>query len=185
MVTTVSLHAFVDESRRNDRYLLAVAIIDPGELVRLRKQLRSLLLPGQRELHFKKEEPRRRKVILSRLVQCGPVVHIFQRQCADGEERARQECLIALVLNLVALGVVRLVLDSREVRDQHDRQTIWAVLGKRSAASVFIYEHMLSTQEQLLWVADVVAWCYGAGGEWKRRVMPLVAREIDLDTWPG
>ncbi|WP_106196268.1 hypothetical protein [Umezawaea tangerina] len=181
----MSLHAFVDESRRNDRYLLVVAIIDPGDLTRLRKLLRTLLLPGQKEVHFKKEEPGHRKVILSRLGRCGPVVHVYQRGCADGEERARQECLIAMVLDLVAVGVVRLVLDSREVRDHHDKRTVKAVLGKRSAESQFIYEHMLSTQEPLLWIADVVGWCYGAGGDWKRRVLPLVGREVDLDTWSG
>ncbi|WNV91205.1 hypothetical protein [Umezawaea sp. Da 62-37] len=181
----MSLHAFVDESRRNDRYLLVVAIIDPGDLAELRKLLRDLLLPGQKEVHFKKEEPGRRKIILSRLVRFGPVVHVYQCSCAGGEERARQKCLVALVLDLVALGVIRLVLDSREVRDHHDKQTIKAVLGKPSAESPFIYEHVVSTQEQLLWIADVVGWCYGAGGEWRRRAMPLVAREVDLDTWSG
>jgi hypothetical protein len=185
MVTTVSLHAFVDESRRNDRYLLAVAIIDPGDLRKLRKLVRGLLLPGQKEVHFKKEKPDRRKIIVSRLAACGPLVHIYRRGCADGEEIARQECLIALVVDLTELKATRLVLDSREVRDRHDLQTIKAVLGKHSKWSSFVYEHRVGTQESLLWIADVVGWCYGAGGEWRRRIMPLVAREVNLDTWSG
>jgi hypothetical protein len=36
-------------------------------------------------------------------------------------------------------------------------------------------------EEPLLWVPDVVAWCYGNGGDWRRRVAPLVARSVDTD----
>jgi hypothetical protein len=46
----VSLHAFVDESRRNNTYLLAAAVVSPGQLRQLRMGLR---VPNQRELHFK------------------------------------------------------------------------------------------------------------------------------------
>jgi hypothetical protein len=185
MVTTVSLHAFVDESRRKSTYLVAAVIVDPGDLRELRKLVRSLLLPGQKEVHFKKEKTDRRKIILSRLAACGPLVHLYRRECAGGEEIARQECLIALMVDLIELGATRLVLDSREVRDRHDLQTIKAVLGKHWEQSSFVYEHRVGTQESLLWIADVVGWCYGAGGEWRRRVMPLVAREVNLDTWSG
>jgi hypothetical protein len=183
MVTTVSLQAFVDESRRNDRYLLAVAIIHPKDLTRLRKLLRSLLLPGQKEVHFHNEKTDRRKIVLSRLVGCGPLVHVYQRTCTVGEERARQDCVVALVIDLVALETIRLVLDSRQERDLHDHQTIKAVLRKYPTRPPLSYEHMVSSQDPLLWIADVVAWCYGAGGEWRRRVAPLVARVTDLDTW--
>ena len=183
MATTVSLQAFVDESRRNDRYLLAVAIIHPRDLTRLRKLLRSLLLPGQKEVHFHNEKNDRRKIVLSRLVTCGPLVHVYQRTCSSKEEHARQECLVAVMVDLTAMGVSRLVLDTRQERDWHDKQTIRAVLG--GAKETFLYEHVPSSQEQLLWIVDVVAWCYGAGGEWRRRVTPLVARVIDLDAWPG
>ncbi|MET1073436.1 MAG: hypothetical protein ABWY11_12385 [Umezawaea sp.] len=42
----MSLHAFVDESRRKGTYLVAMVIVDPGDLARLRKLLLSLLFPG-------------------------------------------------------------------------------------------------------------------------------------------
>ncbi len=185
MVNTVRQQAFVDESRRKDRYLLVVAIINPGDLTRLRKLLRSLLLPGQKEVHFKKEDPSRRRIILSRLLECGPVAHVYQRSCVDGEERAREDCLTALVLDLKAIKATRLVLDSREERDEHDLRTIRKAFGKSPRSTPLVYEHMWSSQEELLWIADVVGWCYGAGGEWRRRVMPVVARAVDLDTWSG
>ena len=60
-----------DESRRNNTYLLAAALVSPGELARFRKFLRGLLMPGQHELHCKKETPSRRKVIASRRGRTG------------------------------------------------------------------------------------------------------------------
>lgn len=182
MVTTVSLHAFVDESRRNDRYLLAAAFIDPRDLRRHRKLLGRLLMPGQRELHFKREKTDRRKAILSKLVVCGPVVRIYEVDCAESEEQARTACLIKLVGDLLDQGATRLVLDSREVRDRHDRMAIRRILGKHPSKDL-VYEHLDSTSDPLLWIADVVAWCYGAGGEWRRRAAPLVACVVDLDNW--
>ncbi|HEX6342903.1 hypothetical protein [Umezawaea sp.] len=153
-----------------------------GDPARPRKLLRSLLLPGQKEVHFHNEKNDRRKIVLSRLVVSGALVHVYQRTCATGEERARQECLVAVVVDLTALGVARMVLDTRRERDRHDKRTIRAVLGKEAKEPV-VHEHVVSGQEQMLWIADVVAWCYGAGGGWRRRVTPLVARVVDLDTW--
>lgn len=81
----MSLHAFVDESRRNNTYLLAAALVDPGDLARARKALRRLLFPGQRELHIKKEKTDRRKLIVSRLVSIGATVHIYTGDCSAGQ----------------------------------------------------------------------------------------------------
>jgi hypothetical protein len=53
----MTVHAFVDESRRNSTYYVAAAIAVPAQLTRTRRTMRSLLLPGQREIHFYKERP--------------------------------------------------------------------------------------------------------------------------------
>jgi hypothetical protein len=39
---------------------------------------------------------------------------------------------------------------------------------------------VLSTAEELLWVADAVAWCSGQGGSWRRRVGRIVSAEVQL-----
>jgi hypothetical protein len=44
-----------------------------------------------------------------------------------------------------------------------------------------VYEHVDSTSEPLMWISDVVAWCYGAGGHWRKRVDPILTKTIDLD----
>ena len=91
--------------------------------------------------------------------------------------------MIALTNDLIDLKAARLVLDSREERNLHDAQTIRTTLGKRPSYSNLSYEHVVSTQDELLWIADVVAWCHGAGGDWARRVRSLVAKETAVDKW--
>ncbi|MFD4674607.1 hypothetical protein ACFWNN_33135 [Lentzea sp. NPDC058450] len=175
----VSVHAFVDESRRNDTYLLAVALIDPGQLTKLRKLLMGLRMPNQRELHFKKETPARRKQILSTLGSAVVQVDVYLACCRKGEERARQTCVARLTDDVLKVGVTRLVFDSREVRDDHDLLTIRTTLGKSSWGTGLFYEHLPSENDPLLWIPDIVAWCYGAGGDWLRRVQPLMGNVID------
>ncbi|MGZ3141801.1 hypothetical protein ACVDFE_07345 [Lentzea chajnantorensis] len=177
----MSLHAFVDESRRNNTYLLAVALVSPGELARFRRSLRGLLMPGQHELHCKKETPSRRRLIASRLVAERVSVRLYTRSCGAGDEAARQTCLENLVADLLKVDAHRLVLDSRDQRDRFDAQTIRTALGPAPWSSNLVYEHRRSTSEELLWIADVVAWCHGSGGEWRERVSPVVESVVDLN----
>ncbi len=51
----VTVHVFVDESARQGKYLLCAAFVEPAQLAPSRRGLAGLLLPGARELHFKKE----------------------------------------------------------------------------------------------------------------------------------
>lgn len=56
--------AFSDESERSGVMLLAVAVIDPGDVDGARRRLRALLLARQRQGHTAKESPRRRRALL-------------------------------------------------------------------------------------------------------------------------
>jgi len=42
------------------------------------------------------------------------------------------------------------------------------------------YRHMNSRHEPLLWLPDIIAWCYGRGGTWRDAVEPLVTEVIEL-----
>ncbi|PSL55093.1 hypothetical protein B0I31_10550 [Saccharothrix carnea] len=180
----MSVHAFVDESQRNHQYFLAAAVVAPAELRPLRTLLRGLLLPGQRELHFKKETQQRRRLILARLAEGGARVRIYQRAFSRDAEAARQDCLARLTADMLDLDVNRLVLDTREDRDILDDRTMRTSLGKYPRASQLAYEHLLSTSEPLLWIPDAVAWSHGAGGDWARRAMGTVVRVVKLDHEP-
>ncbi|GAA0226825.1 hypothetical protein GCM10010492_26370 [Saccharothrix mutabilis subsp. mutabilis] len=179
----MTVHAFVDESRRQDTYHLAAAVVHPRQLRQTRSQLRGLLFPGQRELHFKKETLPRKRLIVSTLCALGVEVGVYSASCRLGEERARQECLTRLARDLVGVGAMRLVLDSREGRDFRDRETIGRVLRKVGRDVPLTYEHVASQDEPLLWIADVAAWCHGAGQDWARRIEPVLGEVVGLD-WP-
>ena len=61
-----------------------------------------------------------------------------------------------------------------------DVRTIRDTLGKRPSESNLTYEHLSGVHEQLPWVADAVAWCFGAGGDWHRRIAPLIGRKVEV-----
>lgn len=132
----MSVHAFVDESTRNGCYLLCVTVVDPAQLTPTRMELARLLLPGAREVHFKKEKPPRRR-------------HLADR--------------------IAGLSV-----------SAHDKATLQRRLGSRPSKTELTYEHLPSTAEPLLWIFDTVAWCHGAGGDWRRRVEPVVAQVVEV-----
>ncbi|MGH3916456.1 MAG: hypothetical protein ACRDTC_24055 [Pseudonocardiaceae bacterium] len=161
----MSTHAFVDESVRGRRSLVSAALVDPSDLTRLRKELRALLLPGQRERHFKKEKPQRRRQLADRIVAVGATVTVYSAWCHDGDEAARQRCLRRLARDLTANRAHRLVLEGREDRDVLDVRTLRATLGSQPRLGGVVYEHLESTQEPLLWIPDALGWCYGAGGD--------------------
>jgi len=108
-------------------------------------------------------------------------VQIYHRQCERQDEPARQACLLRLVDDLLARGAHRMVIDSREDQNVHDHRTLYAAMGKRPHESGLVYEHVSSTSDELLWIADVAAWCYGTGGDWRRRIMPIVTKTCDVN----
>ncbi len=83
MICRVSVHVFVDESRRGSTYLLAAALLDPPELGPSRVLLRGLRMPGERKLHFKHERDAVQKDIAARLVETGLRGHIYYGRGLD------------------------------------------------------------------------------------------------------
>ncbi|MEV6875539.1 hypothetical protein [Amycolatopsis sp. NPDC051128] len=176
----MTVHAFVDESARGGSYLLCATIVEPAHLTTTRRALTTLLLRGARELHFKKEKEPRRRMLIDRMAAMPVTTRLYLGTCAPKtEEAARQRCLALLAQDLLGLRAHRLVLDTREHRDGHDRQTLQVALGFQPSKTELTYEHVDSTAEPLLWISDAVAWCYGAGGDWRRRANPLVTERIE------
>jgi hypothetical protein len=175
------VHAFADESRRGSVYFVAAAIAQPAHLRELRRGLRGLLLRGQRELHFKKEKERRQRELAAAICRLPVEVHVYQSSCERNEEPARQACIGRLTQDLLDRGAHRLVIDSRANRDPNDESTIHHVIGQHPHSVPLVYEHLNSTSEPLLWVADSAAWCFNAGGSWRQRIDTIVGAVIDLD----
>ena len=92
---------------------MSAAVIAPGDLATVRGKLRELCKPGQRRVHMKDESDSRRREILSVLVGLELQVHLYRTPVAGRPVRSgRDDCLRALVPELLELGVTRLVIES-------------------------------------------------------------------------
>ncbi len=177
----MTLHAFVDESQRGRQYIICATIIDARLASAERTVLRGLRLRGQRRLHFGDESDQRRRQILSALAGLR-----LENQIIATTDRAptaaREKVLRELVQILTTREVTRLVLDSRQGQDHVDRSTIRRA-AHESGNSSLEYRHDQSAAEPLLWVPDAVAWAWGRGGDWRRRIgdLGLLAEIVDLD----
>ncbi|HEV3356095.1 MAG TPA: hypothetical protein VG247_04825, partial [Pseudonocardiaceae bacterium] len=97
------------------------------------------------------------------------------------DEIARQACLELAVADLLEMGAHRLVIDSRAERDRLDGKTIRNLVPPDHPDHWnFSYEHSDSKSEPLCWIADAAGWCFGASGEWRRRIMPIIDDVIVL-----
>lgn len=177
----MAVHAFMDESERDRRYYLCIAIVEPVQLKPLRRKLNCLLMPGQRELHFKQEKQPRRRAVADKVAQLSVAVRVYQTAYTPkNEESARQACLDLVMSDLLNAGAHRLVIDTRAERDRFDANTIRNQLHDQPVGCNFSYDHCDSKQEPLCWIADVAGWCFGAGGDWRKRIMPIIDDVIEV-----
>jgi hypothetical protein len=169
-------HGFLDESRRGSTYLVAVVSVRPRDLDAVRSALRRMVKPGQRRVHCKKESGSRRGELLALLHGLGIRARIWVCEHSN-DQLARQVCLTAVARHMVKVRGARLALESCQHQDVLDRRTLAAVAGWGG----FNYDHFAPGEDPILWASDTIAWCYGAGGEWRRRVSDLVEEVVRLD----
>jgi hypothetical protein len=168
------LLAYVDESARPGRYLLAAVIVDRHAAGSLRRQVRKLLLPGQRRLHFKTEGVRRRRELIESIggLDVEAIVYSCRLSNDVRAEGARATCLMALVRELQRRRCeAKVYIESRERLDGRDGDTI---RRSRQPEPLLSFQHLLPDHDPLLWLPDSFAWSVGAGGDWLRRIGPLV-----------
>ena len=157
--------AFIDETqadlRQGDaRYVLIAAAVVKGEADRTRDDLRRLLLPRQRRLHWNEERAARRDRIVEAISRMEftsyAAVEPYARPTL--EQRARASCFHALLPALVDAGVVEVVVERRDEHlDRADRQTIAAMIRYGQMPREFRYRFSRPGDEPLLWLADALA----------------------------
>ncbi|MBF4632766.1 hypothetical protein ITJ42_16235 [Clavibacter michiganensis subsp. phaseoli] len=155
--------AFLDESSANrgderQEYLVCAALISDADCDSVREQLRPLLLPGQIKLHWTDESERRRRDIVSRIVDLGPmnivVSHLDARR--KRVERYRRKSLEVLYHELVTMETFDLTLECRsDSQDKDDRAHIVALQSQGLDRRLRI-GHQRGGDEPLLWIADAV-----------------------------
>lgn len=153
--------AFSDESTRGKTFVMVAAIVDTGDLKRCRNEMRTLLRPGQRQLHLAKESRQRRETILGSVSRL-PIELLVVRASltSTSVRRARVALVDRLAAVLIERGVRQWILDAIDLEEQdRDRQ----VIARRLGAGTLVYDHLDTHGEPMLWIADAGAW-YASGG---------------------
>ena len=91
--------AFSDESERGSLMLLGLLLVPAGAAHDARRELRSLLLPGQRRVHTSDESARRRRQLLDVVagLDAAAVVFTMRRGADVRRVEARSRLLVAAV----------------------------------------------------------------------------------------
>ena len=162
---------YVDECNQRP-FLLVGFSIEPYEQHSIRKQLRQHLLPGQRSLHFRAENVRRKKAILSLLIKAN--CRLVVVKCRTKADVSARICSLRTQIGSdLASGCVSIVLELDETVRFRDHQFL------KQQQAIKEWDHRQRHEEPLLWVADAVAWCVNRGGDWERMVRPLIVETIE------
>lgn len=173
-------HAFIDESKSKD-YLLITTLMVHSDLSDARKELRSLLLPGQARFHMKNERDSRRKALLALIGTLDISVVIYRASTKSPQRsqvQARTDVLQACLKDCLSSTVRNICLESDETMNARDRQVIAQYLQKNDAVDLINYRHLPAKSEILLCISDAIGWAWNRGGQWKQTVAPLVTEYL-------
>lgn len=176
------MQVFVDESKAGG-FLLIASVMVPADVAGARRNIRTLLLPGQKRLHMKTEGDPRKKLILSRFQGWGYGATIYRAGPDRKRELDRREaCLERLVADLATGMSTSLCLESDESLDARDRAQLRRFVRQYGCAETLGYGHARAAQEPLLAIPDAIGWAWARGGDWRRRTIGMVADVIDVDS---
>ncbi len=169
------LHMFSDESKARG-YITAAVVVPAGSVARVRATCREWAMPGSRRFHAQKESTGRRRLALASLVAMERDVRIVLVESAPGrlQVEARGAHLGALARWASSEGVSRWVIERDQTVQPEDRRTLTEAQTGRPASG-FEYVHLPAAQDPLLWAADLAAWAWARGGEFRATIEPLVA----------
>ena len=103
--------------------LVGVVTVAPGAAVDTRRELRRLLLPGQRRVHTAKESPRRRRALLDVVAALDLNATVFTTRRAPRQSRSdtRRDLIEAACAHVIVGCRGRRVMDSRQPRPRTSR----------------------------------------------------------------
>lgn len=124
-----------------------------------------------------KESIEHRKVILSAICALPVAATIYvSRYPVNRDGRAE------IMRHIVdTLSIDRLVIESAAGQDERDRAVLFDAVRKAGLEGGFSYLHAAPKTEPLLWLPDAVAWAWGAGKDWRRRIRPVVVEVVVLE----
>lgn len=158
--------------------LVVVALVPVSAGPDVRRTLNGLRMRGQKRIHFAKESPARRKMIATAIAALDIESTVYDATRIQDHRAARQVALRAIVRDLAARRIGRLTIEQDDSLIDSDRRVLYE--ETRAADSALEYYHLRASAEPLLWVPDTIAWCAARGGEWRRRISPIVSHSVSL-----
>ena len=169
-------HGFIDESRRGSQYLLTLTLVPSSAIRSTTRAVLDMVEQGRQRTHFVDERPSARRKIIDAYQSLDTLSQVAIATYGGGDDQeAREVCLRALMERFDEWQLRVLVMDTRgESRDLLDRRAIVRAERERIVTGPLQYSHQGSRNEPLLSLPDAIGWCYGAGGDWRRRVEPII-----------
>lgn len=164
---------FVDETKAG-RYVLVASVHVNGSVDPLRRLMRELTLPGQTRIHMRKERDSRRREIIAALCDAGVTATIYDVGRFSNELAARRQALALLLNDVDPATPTILTLEQDDSLLAWDRRALYALSRSHGLGKGFTYHHLPGRSEPLLGIPDAIAWCWAKGGDWRRRIEPLV-----------
>lgn len=165
------LHAWIDESmpRVSDGqpkvYILAAVVADPRKCEEMRSSMTSLRVGKEPKLHWHAEKTARRRKIVTTVAgfDINSIVVIATPLDERRQERARAQCLDALLIELDHIGVRRVYLEQREkTLNRRDLQHIDRLRGTRTISASLRIDVARPSVEPMLWIPDTICGSVGA-----------------------
>lgn len=170
----VGCHLFADESKQHD-YLFAVVVADPARLSACRSRMRTLVYAGNSRLHFAKERDSTRQAVVEALID--EQVRAFVVRAKGNSRGTRDRCIRAIAAQAGEVQASRLVLDLDQSVLAADRRLLaQAGLSRKEVE----YQHLPSSQDPMLWIADALAWCEAREGRWAHSIRGLVTSRFEV-----
>ena len=168
----------MDESARQS-YLLCGVNVDQSKAAELRSNLRALRPPARTRIHMYRETKATQERIVRELI--GLEIHAWIIRVSGQVSKLPNSRHLAIrsTSHLESIRQSRLLVFDQSSNHLADRRSLSEV-AREVDYQFPHYRHMNSRHEPLLWLPDIIAWCYGRGGTWRDSVEPLVTEVIEL-----
>ena len=161
-------HVYIDESIRAT-YLIALVVIEDKSLDKIRKSIRRFAKKNRKNLHMFHATPGFKNKVLKEVMSYDlQIVIIEDLNFRYRKYLSRQICLRSVFECAAEMDIDRIVLD-RSSSQEKDLTTYQKSSRKFHTLPENLH-HIASRQEPLLWLPDIFAWSYGAGGIWRERI---------------
>ena len=171
-------NTYIDESVRKS-FILCLAQVNSSETGEIRKQLRTIRHHKRHFIHMQEESKATQLRISREILQLSISATIIVAGLEQVSNSTARSNAMSCAVTKPAFSDSQLVTLDLSNSVARDRQIIREA-SRLHGGKFPHYRHMNSRHEPLLWLPDIVAWCYGRGGPWRDAVEPLVDEVIEI-----